>query len=248
MPTFPHPPLHVGLRVIRGNRNGVNKYSSYRNFFCPNLRQSIHSETMKCCWNCVECKENQVVLDEYTCMDCEKGWWPNENLTGNNILFILCVAQCVSRFISAECLIFSYLNLCIVSMWFALSCLTHNSPRSTGREARGRGSFLFVSSSYISTPKDLKTRGLYNGKHIVNDAFHTCPTTLCVGTKLEVSWGASATTFEKAHLTDATTTYAIVETMFFWPHSNILVQAVLEQKHAPRRRLAGRRGMFLGNW
>lgn len=44
--------------------------------------KSIHSETMKCCWNCVACKENQYVKDEYTCLDCERGWWPNENLTG----------------------------------------------------------------------------------------------------------------------------------------------------------------------
>ncbi|KAK8775608.1 hypothetical protein V5799_031046 [Amblyomma americanum] len=43
--------------------------------------KSIHSETMKCCWNCVPCKENQYVKDEYTCLDCERGWWPNENLT-----------------------------------------------------------------------------------------------------------------------------------------------------------------------
>ncbi|XP_065293102.1 metabotropic glutamate receptor 5-like isoform X2 [Dermacentor albipictus] len=44
--------------------------------------KSIHSETMKCCWNCVACKENQYVKDDYTCLDCERGWWPNENLTG----------------------------------------------------------------------------------------------------------------------------------------------------------------------
>ncbi|XP_064473197.1 metabotropic glutamate receptor 5-like [Ornithodoros turicata] len=44
--------------------------------------KSIHTKTTKCCWNCVPCRENQFVLDEFTCQDCDIGWWPNGNLTG----------------------------------------------------------------------------------------------------------------------------------------------------------------------
>ncbi|XP_054722394.1 metabotropic glutamate receptor 5-like [Uloborus diversus] len=43
--------------------------------------KSIQSESVKCCWVCVACKENQFLEDEYTCKDCQLGWWPNENLT-----------------------------------------------------------------------------------------------------------------------------------------------------------------------
>lgn len=68
---------------VQWNRAQVNPPISICSLPCEKGKvKSIHSETMKCCWNCVECKENQVVLDEYTCMDCERGWWPNENLTG----------------------------------------------------------------------------------------------------------------------------------------------------------------------
>ncbi|GFT22423.1 metabotropic glutamate receptor 1 [Trichonephila clavipes] len=43
--------------------------------------KSIQSESVKCCWVCVACKENQYLEDEFTCKDCDLGWWPNDNLT-----------------------------------------------------------------------------------------------------------------------------------------------------------------------
>lgn len=64
------------------------------------LLQSIQSKSVKCCWVCVACKENQFLEDEFTCMDCALGWWPNENLTGMYIHFItillpfLCFINC----------------------------------------------------------------------------------------------------------------------------------------------------------
>ncbi|KAG8194668.1 hypothetical protein JTE90_003138 [Oedothorax gibbosus] len=49
---------------------------------CPKGKvKSIQSESVKCCWVCVQCKENQFLKDELTCKDCELGWWPNDNLT-----------------------------------------------------------------------------------------------------------------------------------------------------------------------
>ena len=30
-----------------------------------------------CCWMCIECKENQSLIDEFTCHTCAEGWWPN---------------------------------------------------------------------------------------------------------------------------------------------------------------------------
>ena len=43
--------------------------------------QKIHGN-IPCCWVCSQCKENQIVLDSETCLSCNKGWWPNANLTG----------------------------------------------------------------------------------------------------------------------------------------------------------------------
>ncbi|CAG0891256.1 unnamed protein product [Cyprideis torosa] len=35
-----------------------------------------------CCWVCVPCRENQFLLNQTTCMDCEPGFWPNEEKLG----------------------------------------------------------------------------------------------------------------------------------------------------------------------
>ncbi|XP_013385784.1 metabotropic glutamate receptor 1 [Lingula anatina] len=35
----------------------------------------------RCCWACIPCKENQILLSESQCENCAKGWWPNDDLT-----------------------------------------------------------------------------------------------------------------------------------------------------------------------
>ncbi|RWS00267.1 metabotropic glutamate receptor 1-like protein, partial [Dinothrombium tinctorium] len=45
---------------------------------------NIQSDSVKCCWVCVPCHENQYLEDEYRCKNCSLGWGPNENLTGCN--------------------------------------------------------------------------------------------------------------------------------------------------------------------
>ncbi|KAI1298763.1 Metabotropic glutamate receptor 5 [Halotydeus destructor] len=44
--------------------------------------KNIQSDSVKCCWVCVPCHRNQYLLDEYTCIDCPLGWWPDDELTG----------------------------------------------------------------------------------------------------------------------------------------------------------------------
>jgi hypothetical protein len=34
-----------------------------------------------CCWICQACRSHQIVSNESTCLDCERGWWPIENKT-----------------------------------------------------------------------------------------------------------------------------------------------------------------------
>ncbi|XP_061169188.1 metabotropic glutamate receptor 5-like [Saccostrea echinata] len=38
-------------------------------------------EQTKCCWTCIPCKENEIMMDSNTCKACAVGWWPNEDLT-----------------------------------------------------------------------------------------------------------------------------------------------------------------------
>ncbi|ELT88339.1 hypothetical protein CAPTEDRAFT_89748 [Capitella teleta] len=37
---------------------------------------------LHCCWVCIACKQNEIVLDESTCRACAQGWMPNEDLSG----------------------------------------------------------------------------------------------------------------------------------------------------------------------
>lgn len=41
------------------------------------LQQGDH-----CCWICNACKDQEYVVDEYTCEKCDDGWWPVDNRTG----------------------------------------------------------------------------------------------------------------------------------------------------------------------
>ncbi|TDG99197.1 hypothetical protein EPR50_G00207460 [Perca flavescens] len=42
----------------------------------------IRKGEVSCCWICTDCKDNEIVQDEFTCKACELGWWPDEELEG----------------------------------------------------------------------------------------------------------------------------------------------------------------------
>uniref|UniRef100_A0A674MP34 Metabotropic glutamate receptor 5 n=1 Tax=Takifugu rubripes TaxID=31033 RepID=A0A674MP34_TAKRU len=46
----------------------------------------IRKGEVSCCWTCTPCKENEFVFDEYTCKACELGSWPNDDLTGCDLI------------------------------------------------------------------------------------------------------------------------------------------------------------------
>jgi len=49
---------------------------------CPRGQaKNIQSDSVQCCWVCVPCHRNQYLQDEYTCVDCPLGWWPNADMT-----------------------------------------------------------------------------------------------------------------------------------------------------------------------
>ena len=47
----------------------------------PGHAKNIQSDSVKCCWVCVPCQRNQFLQDDFTCIDCPLGWWPNSDLT-----------------------------------------------------------------------------------------------------------------------------------------------------------------------
>lgn len=44
-------------------------------------------DQIKCCWMCIFCKENEIMMDFNMCKVCVIGWWLNEELIG--IVFIV---------------------------------------------------------------------------------------------------------------------------------------------------------------
>ncbi|KAM6144778.1 metabotropic glutamate receptor 5 isoform 1-T1 [Phoenicopterus ruber ruber] len=46
----------------------------------------IRKGEVSCCWTCTPCKENEYVFDEYTCKACQLGSWPNDDLTGCDLI------------------------------------------------------------------------------------------------------------------------------------------------------------------
>ncbi|CAM1291850.1 GRM1 (predicted) [Pycnogonum litorale] len=71
------------LREIQWNPSfGSSVPESVCSRACPKgQKKNIHTDVAKCCWTCVACKDNQYLPNDTTCMDCDLGWWPNENLT-----------------------------------------------------------------------------------------------------------------------------------------------------------------------
>lgn len=50
--------------------------------------QVIRKGEVSCCWICTACKDNEYVLDEFTCKACELGWWPSVELEGVTSSFV----------------------------------------------------------------------------------------------------------------------------------------------------------------
>lgn len=60
---------------------------------CPRGQaKNIQSDSVKCCWVCVPCQRNQYLEDDYTCIDCPLGWWPNQDLTSGKKTTLCCIS------------------------------------------------------------------------------------------------------------------------------------------------------------
>ncbi|KAL4226635.1 Metabotropic glutamate receptor 1 [Mactra antiquata] len=67
---------------------------------------TVESDT--CCWVCIRCRENQMLINEFTCQDCPDGYTPNQNLTSCIPLPIeitsLCMCVSISATVALVCL------------------------------------------------------------------------------------------------------------------------------------------------
>ena len=56
---------------------------------CPRGQaKNIQSDSVKCCWICVPCRENEYLTAEEKCAACKLGTWPNEELTSEFCFFL----------------------------------------------------------------------------------------------------------------------------------------------------------------
>ena len=64
----------------------------------------------KCCWSCSACHYNQIVQDDFTCADCLRGYWPNEDFTKCEFQWRRTLFDCTLA-VLAVVLVFSFMVL-----------------------------------------------------------------------------------------------------------------------------------------
>ncbi|KAL1232789.1 Metabotropic glutamate receptor [Trichinella spiralis] len=91
-------------------------------------------QTLKCCWICVPCYENEYLLNEYACKRCPLGYWPLENRTACYKLEVEYM-----RWSDAEavvCVVFACVGI-IATLFTIIIFILHNSTpvvKATTRE------------------------------------------------------------------------------------------------------------------
>ena len=75
---------NVTYRYLREGRLETGQLSMNETIIYWTL-QKLDDQT-KCCWTCIPCKENEIMMDSNTCKACAFGWWPNEEMTGTRFI------------------------------------------------------------------------------------------------------------------------------------------------------------------
>ncbi|KAK3576047.1 hypothetical protein CHS0354_036325 [Potamilus streckersoni] len=91
---------------------------------CPRgFVKKIH-RNIACCWVCTPCEDNEIMMDSYTCKPCNRGWWPNENLTACRVIPIEYTSwwttEAMATLITVSFGIF-------VTLWITVVFLRHNN-------------------------------------------------------------------------------------------------------------------------
>ncbi|XP_077408041.1 metabotropic glutamate receptor 1 isoform X1 [Vanacampus margaritifer] len=75
---------HEGILSIDDNKLWMNSSDMVRSVCSDPCSKGqikvIRKGEVSCCWICTTCKENEIVLDEFTCKACDLGWWPADDL------------------------------------------------------------------------------------------------------------------------------------------------------------------------
>ena len=96
---------HLGLRWIN---HTVPK--SFCGDQCTPGHIRVLKEDCKCCWSCSACHYNQIVRDDFTCIDCLRGYWPNEDFTKCEFQWWRTLFDCTLA-VLAVVLVFSFMVL-----------------------------------------------------------------------------------------------------------------------------------------
>ncbi|XP_038078721.1 metabotropic glutamate receptor 1-like [Patiria miniata] len=73
--------LEMNDTAMMWNNASSTPATSFCSEPCPKAHIKDIRDNVHCCWACVPCKTNQIMVDEFTCKECAKGQWPNENLS-----------------------------------------------------------------------------------------------------------------------------------------------------------------------
>uniref|UniRef100_A0A8D0L4W1 Glutamate metabotropic receptor 5 n=1 Tax=Sphenodon punctatus TaxID=8508 RepID=A0A8D0L4W1_SPHPU len=94
----------------------------------------IRKGEVSCCWTCTPCKDNEFVSDEYTCKACQLGSWPNNGLTGCDLIPVQYLRWGDPEPIAA--VVFACLGLLATLFVMAIFVLYRDTPvvKSSSRE------------------------------------------------------------------------------------------------------------------
>lgn len=77
---------------------------------CPPGHIRVLKNDTECCWSCSACHYNQIVKDDFTCVDCLRGYWPNEDFRKCEFQWRRTLFFCTLA-VSAVVLVFSFMVL-----------------------------------------------------------------------------------------------------------------------------------------
>ncbi|KAK2154042.1 hypothetical protein LSH36_278g01000 [Paralvinella palmiformis] len=107
--------------------------------------QVRHGDSHTCCWVCITCQPWQYVKDEFTCIDCDVGWWPTDDKMGCFRLREQYMDWATAYAILPVCLSLFGIGLTMVVMVTFLRHIDTPIVKASGREL----SFMLLSGFLI---------------------------------------------------------------------------------------------------
>ncbi|XP_077977651.1 metabotropic glutamate receptor 1-like [Glandiceps talaboti] len=114
----------------RGNRGIVSSLCSPP---CPK-GQIKNIQNTPCCWVCTPCKDNEYLLDDFSCVACGEGRWPNDSLTGCDRIQVEYIQWGDTQSIVA--IIFACIGILVTTFVTAIFVKNHDTPlvKASSRE------------------------------------------------------------------------------------------------------------------